>query len=501
MAKLQKEIIIAGIELDTGKKAPLYRQVYQQFRKAILDGRFTPGQQLPPSRDLAKYLNISRTTVTMAFEHLMLEGYIRGKQGAGTFINEDIPERLLFANRETLSERRHHPDIMERKVPGKNLAAVLERERDDYNAFAPFKPGVPDLSKFPFRKWGKLLSISANTLSVERFGYGSSAGYKPLRKAIANYLRIARGVKCGAQQVIITSGSQQGISLICRVLLEKGSTVGFEDPGYVDAQNIFRSNNIHTLPIPLDEEGINFKNIPEKPELIYVTPSHHYPLGITMSLNRRLELLDYANSIGSWILEDDYDSEYRYNGLPLSALQGLDNSASVIYMGTFSKVMFPGIRLGYLVVPEALIDPFIAARLLADRHSPFFEQSAMEMFLSEGHYGRHVRKMRLLYQKRRDTFYSLVENHLNDYLDLHPTEAGLHTVAWLKQHKNDKLFAEQMLKSGIYTPALSGYTIKYEQKPGLVLGYAAYSGGKIERTILKMKQVLRAGKRVTGEQI
>jgi len=491
MAKLQKEIIIAGIELNGDNDIPLYRQVYQQFRKAILDGRFNPGQQLPPSRDLARYLKISRTTVTMAFEHLMLEGYIRGKQGSGTFINEDIPEQLLFANREiNVSDRQKRSDSMERKIPGSNLSTVLERERNDYNAFAPFKPGVPDLSEFPFRKWGKLLAHSANTLNIERFGYGSSAGYKPLREAIANYLRIARGVKCRANQVIITSGSQQGISLVCRVLLERGASVGFEDPGYVDAQNILHSNDVDLLPIPLDAEGINFKRIKEKPGLIYVTPSHHYPLGITMSLNRRLELLDFANSIGAWILEDDYDSEYRYNGLPLSALQGLDNSGSVIYMGTFSKVMFPGIRLGYLVVPGALIDPFIAARLLADRHSPFFEQSAMEMFLSEGHYGRHVRKMRLLYQKRRETFYSLIEQHLNDYFDLHPTEAGLHTVAWLKQHSNDKQFAMQMLKKGIYTPALSGYTMRYEQKPGLVLGYAAYSGAKIERTILQMKRIL-----------
>ena len=496
MAKLQKEIIIAGIALNNNGDTPLYRQVYQQFRAAILDGRFTPGQQLPPSRDLARYLKISRTTVTLAFEHLMLEGYIRGKQGSGTFINEDIPERLLFANRESIASGSPQSKITpQRKVPGSNLAAILERERDDYNAFAPFKPGVPDLTEFPFRKWGKLLALSANTLNVELFGYGSSAGYKPLREAIANYLRIARGVKCGAHQVIITSGSQQGISLVCRVLLEKGATIGFEDPGYVDAQNILQSNEVNLLPIPLDDEGVNFKNIREKPGLLYVTPSHHYPLGITMSLNRRLELLDYANSIGAWILEDDYDSEYRYNGLPLSALQGLDNSGSVIYMGTFSKVMFPGIRLGYMVVPEALIDPFIAARLLADRHSPFFEQSAMEMFLSEGHYGRHVRKMRLLYQKRRNTFYELMKNHLNDYFDLHPTEAGLHTVAWLKQHKDDQQFARQMLKKGIYTPALSGYTMRYEQKPGLVLGYAAYSGGKIERTIMRMKRVLRAGER------
>ncbi|MGH1366748.1 MAG: PLP-dependent aminotransferase family protein [Calditrichia bacterium] len=492
MAKLQKEIIIAGITLEAESEIPLYRQVYQQFRDAILGRRFLPGQQLPPSRELAGYLNISRTTVTMAFEHLMLEGYIRGKQGSGTFINEDIPERLLFANCE-----RNEPSLqeskaqVERNIPGKNLANILERERDDYNAFAPFKPGVPDLTQFPFKLWGKLLSRSANTLPSKEFGYGSSAGYKPLRTEIADYLRVARGVTCEAHRVIITSGSQQGISLVCRVLLSKGDLVGFEDPGYVDALNILNTAGVGLLPIPMDEEGLNFKATFQKPGLLYVTPSHQYPLGITMSLNRRLELLNYANSIGAWILEDDYDSEYRYNGLPLSALQGLDNSNSVIYMGTFSKVMFPGIRLGYLVVPDTLIDPFIAARLLMDRHSPVFEQAAMKLFLSEGHYGRHIRKMRLLYQKRRESFYSLVKAHLNDYLDLHPAEAGLHTVAWLKQHQDDSQFAEQMLKAGIYTPALSGYTQKHSQKPGLVLGYAAYSRGTIEQTILRMKRILQ----------
>ena len=376
MAKLKKEISLTGISVDRASDIPVYKQIYHEFRSAILAGRFLPGEQLPPTRDLSRYLGVSRTTIVLSFDHLMLEGYIKGRQGAGTYISDDIPEDLLYANRAVDRDSPSGIRKESRTAKGADLTRYLERERSQYGVFAPFKPGVPDLNAFPFRLWGKLLSTAANEIRHSEFGYISSAGYKPLREAIANYVRIARGVRCHAGQVIMTSGAQQGINIVHRVLLSTGDAIGFEDPGYPDAQAIFSSAGMEIAPMPMDREGINFKASKKKPVLIYVTPSHHYPLGITMSLNRRLELLDYANRIGAWILEDDYDSEYRYNGLPISSLQGIDNSDSVIYMGTFSKVMFPGIRLGYLIVPDSLRDAFVAARLLADRHSPVIEQAA-----------------------------------------------------------------------------------------------------------------------------
>jgi len=478
MAKSKEEINLAAITIKKNSEFPVYRQLYNEFRGAILKGRFRAGQRLPATRELSKYFNISRTTVLLAFENLMLEGYLKGKQGSGTFISDEIPEHLIFATANTNLAKNY------------KIKKYLDSERNDFYMFKPFKPGVPDLNEFPFQTWSKLFTQSVNELSKENFGYSSSAGYKPLRKAIADYIRIARSVKCESEQVIITSGSQQGIDLATRVLLNKGDSVGFEEPGYHGGRDTFIAAEINILPMPMDEEGINFKKTKRKPELIYVTPSHHYPLGITMSLNRRLELLDYCSSNGVWVLEDDYDSEYRYNGHPLSSLQGIDNNNSVIYMGTFSKVMFPGLRLGYLVVPENLIESFTAAKMLADRNSPIFEQAALEKFITSGYYGRHIRRMRVLYEKRKEVFYKYVEKYLSNHLKLHPTEAGLHTVGWLLNFKDDNTFAKLMFENGVITPPLSGYSITKKVKPGLVLGYAAYSEQQIKTAVKKIASLL-----------
>lgn len=491
MTKLQSVLNISGITINKNSALPVYRQLYTEFRNAILTGRFRPGQQIPPSRELANYFNVSRTTVLLAFENLLAEGYIKGKPGSGTFINDELPENLLLAkpNYESsisgTSKKNKSSDV--KNIHIKNY---LSQERLHYNKFEPFKPGVPDLNEFPFRIWTKLISNSVKDISKSDFGYSNSAGYKPLRNAIANYARASRGVKCENNQVIIINGSQQGIDLVCKVLLNPNDNIGFEEPGYTGARDAFSAAGIKIIPMPMDEEGINFKKTKVKANLVYVTPSHQYPLGITMSLNRRLELLDYAFSIGAWILEDDYDSEYRYKGQPLSSLQGIDNNDSVIYMGTFSKVMFPGLRLGYLIVPENLIESFTAAKMLTDRNSPIFEQAALAKFITEGHYGRHIRRMRMIYEKRKEVFYNYVEKYLSEYIFLHPTDAGLHTIGWLKKTNNDVEFAKLMFNYGIYTPPLTSYSFTKKSKPGLVFGYAAYSEQQIKNAIKKMAALL-----------
>lgn len=490
MAKTSQEINLAAIAIDRKSDIPVYRQLYNEFRQAILNGRFRSGQRLPATRELAKFFKVSRTTVLLSFENLLIEGYIKGRPGSGTFISDEIPEHLLQVSMkesylDKSSKSKNNP-----RAKGYKLKEYLNSERQDYNMFKPFKPGVPDLNEFPFHIWKKLIANSIEDLSRDRFGYSSSAGYKPLRQAVADYIRISRGVKCEAEQVIITNGSQQGIDLAIRVLLKHGDNVGFEEPGYPGAADTLSAAGMNLIPMPMDEEGINFKKSKRKPSLVYVTPSHQYPLGITMSLNRRLELLDYCSSTGAWILEDDYDSEYRYNGHPLSSLQGIDNNNSVIYMGTFSKVMFPGLRLGYLIVPPHLIESFTAAKMLADRNSPIFEQAALEKFISEGHYGRHIRRMRVLYEKRKDVFYDYSEKHLKEHIAMHPAEAGLHTIGWLNKIEDDEEFSRFMFKNGIITPALSGYSIKKRCKPGLVLGYAAYSEQQIKTAIKKIASLL-----------
>ena len=326
-------------------------------------------------------------------------------------------------------------------------------------------------------------SVRLSTLTV-------SEGFVGLREMISSRYRDKRQLDIPVDDILITNGSQQGIDLVIRVLLKLGDNVGFEEPGYSGAHDTFAAAGMNIIPMPMDDEGINFKKTKRKPALVYVTPSHQYPLGVTMSLNRRLELLDYCSSIGSWILEDDYDSEYRYNGHPLSSLQGIDNNNSVIYMGTFSKVMFPGLRLGYLIVPENLIESFTAAKMLTDRNSPIFEQAALEKFITDGHYGRHIRRMRVLYEKRKKVFYNYTERYLSKHLKLHHAEAGLHTIGWLLNINNDIEFSKLMFKNGIITPPLSAYSIKKNCSPGLVLGYAAYSEQEIKTTIKKMASLL-----------
>lgn len=490
MAKLQSVLNLSGIIINKNLPLPVYRQLYNEFRSATLTGRFRPGQQIPPSRELANYFNISRTTVLLAFENLFAEGYIKGKPGSGTYINDELPENLLFTkqNSDKNSQQKKQNKLPQAK--GFHLKKYLADERLDYNKFEPFKPGVPDLNEFPFHIWTKLIAASVKDISKSDFGYSSSAGYKPLRNVIANYVRAARGVNCEAEQIIIVNGSQQGIDLVCKVLLNKNDAVLFEEPGYTGARDIFSSAGINVIPTPVDEEGINFKKTKKNQSIIYTTPSHQYPLGVTMSLNRRLELLDYSTSNNCWILEDDYDSEYRYKGQPLSSLQGIDNSDSVIYMGTFSKVMFPGLRLGYLIVPENLIESFTAAKMLTDKNSPIFEQAALEKFITDGHYGRHIRRMRMIYEKRKEVFYNCVEKNLGEHISLHPTDAGLHTIGWLKSVNNDVEFAKRMFRGGIYTPPLSFYSITKKCKPGLVFGYAAYSEQQIKSTIKKMASLL-----------
>ncbi len=486
MAKTKSEFIFPSLEIKRNSSTPVYRQLYDSIRNMILAGQFRSGQRLPSSRDIADRFNISRTTVLQAYEDLLSEGYIEGKTGAGTFVSSKIPEKFI----NTTSSKKV---IKKKKFVAKKssqLSKYLNYERADYNKFQPFKPGIPDLNNFPFVLWSKLLSNVINELSPKEFGYSSAAGFKPLRVAIANHIRVSRSVNCEPEQIIITGGSQQGIDLICRVLLERGDNVGFEDPGYPGARDIILAAGMNLIPLQMDNEGLTYQNIKKKCNLIYTTPSHQYPLGITMSLQRRLELIDFASSKNIWILEDDYDSEYRYDGHPISSLQGIDEYGCVIYMGTFSKVMFPGLRIGYLVVPDSLIDSFIAAKLLSDRNSPIFEQAALCKFISDGHFGRHLRKMRLLYEQRKKFFFDSVEEHLSPHLTLHKTETGLHTFAWLKRIRSDKKIAKHFFENGVITPALSDYSIKNKLKPGLVLGYAAYSEKQIMSSVNKMRGLL-----------
>jgi len=368
------------LQLDHKGEEPLYLQLYHAIRKAILGGQLSAGTQLPPTRVLATELAVSRTTVITAFEQLFAEGYLEARVGSGTFVASTLPEEMLHAHAQQvpLQPMKKPPRLSQR------IQQMVRSPLVPYFQAPPsraFQPGLPALDAFPFEVWSKLAARRYQHPPFELLTYGDPAGYCPLREAIAQYLTTSRAVRCQPEQVLIVAGAQQAIDLTARTLLDEGDMVWVEDPGYPRARGILLGAGVKIISVPLDQEGLNVeagKRLSERAHMAYVTPSHQYPLGSTMSLARRLALLNWAQSVGAWILEDDYDSEFRYRGHPLASLQGLDTHGQVIYMGTFSKVLFPALRLGYLVLPLELVEPFITTRALCGRHSPTIEQAIVD---------------------------------------------------------------------------------------------------------------------------
>src|SRR3954452_2998457 len=405
------------LHLDRRGRMPLHRQLYDGLRAAILGGRLAPGDRLPATRTLAADLAVSRNTVTGAFDQLLAEGYLESRVGAVSFVAQSLPEDLL---RVTGAPRRGEPGPPPRlSARGRMLAATAVSPSGGQSVVRPFQTGFPAMDLFPRELWARIAARQARHPGVERLSYGSPAGFAPLRRAIAEYLRAARGVRCTWEQVVVTAGSQQALDLAARVLLDPGDTAWVEDPGYMGARGAFTAAGVLCAPIPVDGEGLSVADgIARFPDarMAYCTPSHQYPMGVTMSLARRMALLAWARDRGAWIVEDDYDSEFRYAGRPLPALQGLDAAGRVIYTGTFSKVLFPALRLGYVVVPEALIEPFRAAHALADRHNPSVDQAVLAAFLAEGHFTRHLRRIRAAYGERQQLMLEQLSDRLPDVL-------------------------------------------------------------------------------------
>ncbi|PSB55086.1 GntR family transcriptional regulator [Chroococcidiopsis cubana SAG 39.79] len=486
--------MLAGIDLDRASSMPLYLQLYESIRSAILSGQLEAGIRLPSTRDFAASLGVSRNTVASAFEQLFAEGYITGKVGAGTYVAQ-------IDNATASSPSFAQPDstqlpcnLSQRGMKMLALRETIFRYRHD--PVRAFRPGVPALDRFPVEIWSKLMAQHWRYAQPDLLSYGDPCGYRPLRECIAEYLRLSRAMRCKAEQVIIVSGSQQALDITARVLLDPGDAAWMEDPGYIGARNVFLSAGIDLVPIPIDEQGLNLEvgklKCPDA-KLAYITPSHQFPLGYTMSLARRLELLRWARQSGSWIIEDDYDSEYRYQSQPLAALQGLDDSGRAIYMGTFSKVLFPALRLGYLVVPPELVDVFAAARAVCDRHSPLFEQAVLTDFITEGHFNRHLRRMRVLYAQRQAALVGAAQP-LKRWLKVPPCQTGMHLIGWLPEGVDDRAVSGQLALQGIIAPPLSAYRLEPSRQAGLVLGYAAFDtkaiADAIEQTIPILKEIV-----------
>ena len=460
------------LAVDRSSGSPLHRQIYDGIRRAILDGLLRPGQRVPSTRALALEHGMSRLPVLAAYDQLLHEGYLRGRSGSGTFVSAALPDDLL-----------RPPTSTVRRVP-----RPAPRPRDE-GGLGPFRMSLPALDQFPHAAWARLVARHAHGLTHAQMAYGDPAGLVPLRVAVAEHLRASRAVRCEADQVLIVSGSQAALRVATAVLLSRGDRVAVEEPGYPVARAALSASGAELVSVPVDEEGMSVASLRRRGGRVraaYVTPSHHYPLGTPMSAARRLALLDWASRRGAWVLEDDYDSEYRYVSRPLGALQGMDAHERVVYIGTFSKVLFPAVRMGYLVVPPSLWQRFVDAREAFDLFSPTLYQLALAEFLREGHFARHLRRMRGVYLARRDALLTGLARHCERRLTVHNADAGLHVAVLLPPGVDEREVVRRMAGRGLTGTALSTCYAGTADRSGLLLGF----GGSTEQRLLEATRVL-----------
>lgn len=503
---------LAGIELD--RRQGLSRQLYQALRARILDGRLSSGTRLPASRDLAESLGISRNSVMRAYDQLYAEGFTDGRVGDGTYVaqlsNQVLPVKKLSTKVSTGLSTGLSTDLSTNsKKASKDFsyevihsAAINRLEVHHLGTYLPsvpraFRVGVPAFDLFPFAVWGKLYAAFWRKPDLAMLGYGPAAGDTRLRELIAAYLRTSRGLKCTGEQIVITSGAQQAISLCAQLLLEEGDGVAIENPGYRAAGHAFAIAGAKLHGIDVDEDGMCCNQLQQQAcKLAYVTPSHQYPMGVVMSLARRLELLAWAEKTQGWIVEDDYDGEYRYSGAPLAPLAALDRSGRVLYVGTFGKIAYPGLRLGYLVLPAALVEPFSRRRAVDMRHSEVSTQAVMAEFIAAGHFQRHIRRMRRAALSRRNTLLSHWPENIPGCAAMPKVVAGLHVAVRVDSLERETELIEKAKSVDVEISPLSGYWLPESGEPvdnraGLVLGFAAVPEADILGALERLKQVWR----------
>lgn len=485
---ISENVFLAFVsELKTGD--PLFQQLYGFLKQGILAGRFQPGAKLPPSRTLAKLLEVSRNTVLSALDQMIAEGYLETRPGSGIFIARNLPDQYFSVKASKKSKKRR----IKKPMVAKYGERVLVPERPTGTGNQAFRVGMPALPEFPHKQWQRLLQKHSGATALEAMGYGDMQGYRPLREAIANYVRSSRGVICEAEQVIITNGAQQSLDLSCRILLDKDDTAAIEEPGYIGARKSIRGSGASILLCQVTEQGFNLESLKSHDafiKLLYCTPAHQYPMGMTLPLAQRLELLNWMGESGGYILEDDYDSEYYYQSRPIPSLQGLDEYGQVIYMGSFSKVLFPSLRLGYLVVPSNLVKYFVAAKAATTGEiSPVHERVVAE-FMAEGYFATHLKRMRTLYQHRLELLLALCERDLSPWCELHANGAGMHVVLSFKSKINEKEIVQQLFVRDINCSSLSSYYTGRIRKNGLVLGFANANDYEIERSVAGIYEVL-----------
>lgn len=491
---LKSELGTSGLRARPGQRsgAPRYQRLYEALRRAILDRRLGAGARLPSSRELAADLGLSRNTVVTAFDQLIAEGYIVTLTGSGTYVTDLGESTRPTAGKSALAGRR--PTLAAR---GERLLAESPGSAQEIQ---PFVPGNDDFSAFPIKIWQRLQNRHWREGNTDLLDYGSAGGHLPLREAIARYVSLSRSVQVEASQILITAGTQHSLLLCAGLLANAGDTAWIEDPGYWGARKSLAATDLNLRPIPVDREGLNPGDADRAaiPRLIYVTPSHHYPTGAVMSLNRRQALLEFARQHGTWILEDDYDSEFRYTGRPLSSLQGLDTNDCVIYLGTFSKTLYPGIKLAYMTVPMGVSDAFKTALYDLQRPGQMMMQATLADFIAQGHFATHMRKLRQLYGTRRDILARTLRPIIGNLATISREASGLHLLIELPASTNDVALAALIASEGLVVRPLSSYFLGTATRKGLLAGYAYVPTRDIARHARRLGELIRRGMRSYG---
>jgi len=484
---------IPPMALDFASETPLYRQISVWFQRAILDGQLQPGQRVPSTRALAKELGISRIPVLGAYELLIAEGYFQPFVGAGTCVSQSIPDAAYRPARDGVAST---VAIEPTSIARRGISRRASGMAGPAQAWLGRCRGCTDLEHFPIATWSKLLNRHARKISRDIMGYGDPMGYEPFREAIAEYLGAFRAVRCDPAQILVTTGAQQGLLIAALTLLDQGDEAWVEEPGYPATHQALRAAGAQLVPVPIDASGLQVERgieMANRARAAFVTPSHQFPLSVTMSAARRIELLGWATRNGAWIVEDDYDSEYRFNGNPIAALQGLDGDGRVIYVGTLTKVMFPALRLGYVVIPKDLIPSFLNVRNANDTFStPVLYQMAMTDFMREGHFSRHIKRMRAVYMERRRALAAAIRAQAGDYLEVVGDDAGMHLVALLPPGMDDVEIVGKAHQAGVRINALSQCYLSPPERGGLMLDYAVNNVQPVAARVDVLKSILRA---------
>lgn len=486
--------ILPTIVVDRKAESPLHRQIYDGFRAAILRRDLSPGQRMPSSRELAAELRVSRFPVLNAYAQLLAEGYFESRVGAGTFVSTSLPEQRMSVALPTSASV--PAPSGPRPVARRSLLYPKFEVHPAIRGWGAFGVHQPALDQFPFQTWSSLIARHSRNPQANSIHNINPLGTERFRVAIAGYLRTARGVKCDIGQIMIVSGSQQALDITARVLFDPGDPVWVEEPGYRLQRSVLAAAGCRLISIPVDEEGMDVAagiRTRSKARAAFVTPSHQYPLGSTMSASRRLQLLNWAQHAGAWIVEDDYDSEYRYQSLPIASLHGLDINSRVIYIGTFSKVLFPSLRLGYIVIPPDLVERFVAVRHVMDIFPPYLYQEVLADFIDEGHFTRHIRRMRQVYGEKRTALVDSLQAEFGNETQIHGAEAGMHLAITIKNGLRDTEIAVRAARERLWLWPLSPSYFTEKPRQGFILGFGSTPRDQIRQNVRHLRAILSTG--------